>query len=177
MEQLKKYKTGVNLGKILIDDMIKSGYWYKCSTISYQLKDFRIRLKEFSCKFHKVSKLWFPYYEGIPWILCFEYINHSNEPIIITCLSDVFVLIDEEDYKFTSLWKVVHNYKSIREEYKKNLFNMTMNDFKHTIKLFPMYTSELSKSKIKSKCAIVFPLPDEENNYYLTMKNGTIEEA
>ena len=176
MVQLKKYKTGVNLGKILIDDMIKSGYWYKCSTISYQLNEFRIRLKEFSCKFHKVSNLRVPYYEGIPWILCFEYINLSNKPISITCLSDVFVLIDEEDYKFTSLSKV-YNFKSIREEHKKNLFNMTMNDFIHAIKLFPMYASAQLNPKIRRKCAIVFPLPEEKADYYLAIKNGSIEEA
>jgi len=153
------------MNKYSVANAIESGTWHECKGKYFEEEiSFRLRILAFrrtTIEEIDESLINEVVIEGILWLMSVEVINLCKKPIDAWKLRDTLVLIDEDEYEF---------------EYFSN--SDLDQDEDSGLHRFSGWSSNTSLSpKIKAVGAIPFVLPDEENNYYLMIKDGQIQEA
>jgi hypothetical protein len=150
---------------IPIKNLVRDGGWMKCMARNRWTKDttewtFRMRILSFELfdcsQVDKPERLKPIEVGAVRWLMKLEVVNLSKVSILFGYLTQEMRLVDgfqfEEDSSDAGL---------------------TFSDFARRIGLS---LGSLSP-KIKAQGAVIFKLPDEDMEYLLTIKDGTIEET
>jgi len=144
---------------------IESGAWHECSGKYFgEERPFRIRVLGFCRKtieeidqslLNKVE------IEGILWLMSVELVSLCKKPVDAVGIRNLLTLTDEEGFQFEP-------FSNSDLDRNKNSGLHRFSDWSDSAPLSP---------KIKAIGSIAFVLPDEENNYYLGIKDGQIRES
>jgi len=158
------------MSNIPLKEAIASGAWLECHTISCYREEFsfRLQLKEF----HRASNGEIDrsmineiFVEGVLWLLSFDVVNLTKGPIDGWYVRNALRLVDQDGFGF--------------EPYRIESFASHLDWNESTgLRRFANVNPNLPLSpKIKASGSIAIVLPDEENNYYLAIKDGNIREV
>ena len=153
------------MNKISLSEMIETGAWFRCTmqnddeeTLNFQLRILSFDKLTPSDLGESALKKYI-HNEGVLWILRIEVINLCKKAIRSSEIRNHLMLIDEDEYEYESYLEESYlNYDEVSGLYR----------FSGNTDLRP---------KIKVKGSVAFQLPEEENKYYLTIIDGSIEEA
>ena len=151
------------MSNISLKEATKSGAWLEChlNATRYDLeRDCRVLVVAFERK--SVEEIVEAPLardlagEGVLWVLSIEVVNLTKTPMRAPRIKRSIRLVDKDGFEFEP-------FKTHLEYYSKCTGLERFTD--HSPALSP---------KIKASGAILFVLPDEENTYYLTIKDGSI---
>ena len=151
--------------RIPLAEAVEAGAWIECHQEDMDLH-FRIRLLSFEkVDFNEVDEIdevdLDSIGSGVLWILKLEVVNISKSTCDTSDFKVPLLMVDTDDFQF-GVYDDGH--LSCSSDYSKK---SGLNNF---------YGKQL-RPKIKVKGAITFILPDEETEYYITIEDGTIQEA
>jgi hypothetical protein len=151
---------------IPIKDLVRDGYWLNCTARNRWTNDaaewtFRMRIQSFERldypqtdrPLHEQLK---PIVEGaVWWLMKLEVVNLSKVSVLFGYLTQEMRVVDGDGFQFEGGDGGLH-----------------FSDFGRQIGLS---LGSLSP-KLKAQGAVLFMVPDEDMEYSLTIKNGTMEE-
>lgn len=153
------------MNKIPLKEAIEAGAWLECHAkwCSEELY-FRFRVTGFrrsSVEEIDRSKVNDVLVEGLLWLLSLEAVNLANSPVGTWKLRYAIKLVDQDGFEFEPLGRTSLD-----------------SDEQSGLRQFSGWSSNTPLSpQAKASGSIPFALPDEESNYYLAIKDGSICEA
>lgn len=152
------------MNKVPLKKAIASGSWFECHAKSNGEEiHFRLRILAFErCSLDELdpSQADAVTIEGVLWLLTVEVVSLRKTPTDACLVRYASKLIDEDDFEFASF----------RLDF--------VQDKSSVLRRFSSWSDNPPLSpKIKAKGSIAFVLPDEENNYYFSLNEGSIIEA
>lgn len=149
------------MNKISVTEAIAGGAWYECKGMYFD-EDLHFRLRVLGFSRTTIEEIDASLVdeielEGILWLMSVEVVNLCKKPVDAYNLKYALSLLDEDGYEFE------HFPNSDLRNVKARGINR--------------FSGKSLSPKIKAVGAIPFVLPDEENKYYLVIKEGQILEA
>jgi hypothetical protein len=151
---------GGSLDKILISEAIQGGNWYDCQ---YERNDEQVHFKLRILAFRKTSVQEIKpdsdeHTEGVLWIMEIEVVSLNKRPLEAYKVRRSIELEDHEEFVF--------------EVFTEGKLD---SDEKSGLHRFSSWSSNPSLSpKIKAWGSILFRLPEEDAQYSLVIKNGSV---
>jgi hypothetical protein len=154
------------MSNISVKDATKSGAWLECHINAFRYdveRDCRLRVVAFERKsveeivetpLDREFRV-----EGVLCVLGIEVVNLSKTPMRASRIKRSIRLVDKDGFEFEP-------FKTHLECYSKCAGLERFTD-----------GSPALSPKVKASGAILFVLPDEENNYHLAIKDGHIREV
>jgi len=154
------------MSNIPLKEAIASGAWLECHINAFRYdveRGCRLRVVAFERKsVEEIVEVPLDMefrVEGVLWVLSIEVVNLSKTPMRASRIKRSIRLVDKDGFEFEP-------FKTHLEYYSKCAGLERFTD-----------GSPALSPKIKASGAILFVLPDEENTYYLTIKDGNIREV
>ena len=149
---------------IPIKNLVRDGCWLKCTARSREAQielTFRMRILSFErldyAQIGKAPSL-VPIEAGaVRWLMKLEVVNLSKASTLFGYLTAEMRVVDADGYQF---------------ELETGDAGLHFSDFGRRITL----NSGTILPKLKHQGAVIFKLPDEDTEYSLTLRNGTMEE-
>lgn len=157
--------------KIPIKEAIDSGIWFNCRTRKYlSNEEIFFRLRVLSFEKIRLEEVDDPHEieldEGVFWLMRIEVVSLNKKELEPYYIKDRIILTDQDGFEFHA---VSDNHLTYHSKYAKIT---GLNRFAGWSDI------PYLKPKIKAKGAVAFLLPnDDEADYFLSIDEGSIEEA
>lgn len=153
------------MSTVPMKEALATGAWLECQNNKYE---FRIKAISFDRvdlnEIDNISRVDVDLTAGRFYIFKFELVNLNKEAAFVSLLAHEITLIDKDGYEFMPF----------NDDYLMLISNFAA---KTSLRAFAFSKANRLNPKLKMIGANAIMLPDEDNEYSIGLKNGTVHEA